>query len=552
MSQLRLVLALISLGVLAGPNHAQNRVHPIEGQELDHIHTRFRWKPLENTIGSYFLQVVEDNGAPDPFAGNTPVVATLVPGSDPRIVITDGLEFGKSYAWRALALVEPLPGVRVATPTHRFTTKALPSFTPVVTVTVPPGAGPVQPGITLFNRRIGGDPPPGAFGYLVAVNEQGEYVWFYEYDARRVTDARQLEDGRFYWLMGSPHDAPRPGRAVEMTLNGEITWISSGASDAPYVHHECMRMPNGNAMVLTYDRRTFPGMTPSDWRGDRIIEYERHTHEVVGEWSSFDDIQLTDYQLSGPGGDWTHGNSATFNPLDGCVYYSARHISRIVRIDWATKDVVYQMGRHYPSGDVDFGDGLFDYQHAPQLLANGNMVLFDNGNQHMPLTDPRQSAAIELEFDDPSNPTSATVVWRHDMVDDQGNPWISPFLGDADRLPNGNTLFVDGPDTAIYEVDANADIVWKIKVGESFPSGAIYRAERIDALVRDTPGDVDDDWDLDMHDLAALQNHFEAATLGFPEKLADTNADGALDDSDFDHFAHWMTGPANHLGQFPN
>jgi hypothetical protein len=179
-------------------------------------------------------------------------------------------------------------------------------------------------------------------------------------------------------------------------------------------------------------------------------------------------------------------------------------------------------------------------------------MLFDNGNQHMPLTDPRQSAAIELAFDDNSNPTSASVVWRHDLVDDQGAPWLSPFLGDADRLPNGNTLFVDGPDTAIYEVDANADIIWKIKVGESFRSGAIYRAERIDSLVKDTPGDIDDDWDLDLHDLAVLQNHYQLSSLGFPEKLGDTDGDGALTPSDFDHFFHWMSGPANHLGQFPN
>ena len=552
MSHLRVIIVLASILALNLSGFAQQRVHPPEGRELDHVHVRFRWQPLKGLLGNYFLQVVEDNGQPDPFTGNPAVVFQQVLGGDPRTVVTDGLEFGKAYAWRAIALVAPLPGVRAATPTHRFTTKTLPSFAPVITVTRPPGAGPVQPGVTIFNRRIGGNPLPGGLGYLVGVDEDGEYVWFYEYAARRVTDARQVEDGHFYWLMGSPVDAPNPGRAVEMTLYGDVIWISPGGEDDPYVHHECSRMPNGNGLVLTYEHRTFPGMVPSDWRGDRIIEYDRHTHEIVGEWNSFDHYSLVDHQLSGPGGDWTHGNSATFNPLDGCVYYSARHISRVTRIDWATKQVVYNMGWDLPSGDATFGDNLFSYQHAPQLLPNGNMVLFDNGNYLFPLTDPRQSAAIELAFDDPDNPTSAQVVWRYDLVDDLGDPWLSPFLGDADRLANGNTLLTDGPDTALYEVDANSQLVWKIKVGVSFPDGAIYRAERIDSLVKDTPGDIDDDWDLDMHDLAVLQNHFDGPVPGFPEKLSDTDGNGSLDVDDFDHFFRWMSGPPNFLPQIPN
>lgn len=553
------LLCVLLLSTVSTSASAQDRLHPREGQVLDHIHTRFRWAPFEDLIDQYYLQVVEDNGSADPFVGATNVIGMIVPGTDPRVVVAENLEFGKNYVWRALGLVEPLPGVRTSSPVHRFSTKPLPSYAPDITITVPPGAGPVQPGVTIFNLRIGGNPPPGPMGYLLAVNEQGEFVWFYEYESRRTADFRQLDDGRFLWhlqsLVGIPGqlDGNLPGRAVEMTLNGGVTWLSPIDPINAWGHHEVQRMPNGNTLMLVYDNRDLPGLTPSDYLGDAIIEMDRHTKEIVGSWNTFDAYSIGDFNAQfGPGGDWTHGNAAIFNPLDGSVYFSARSLSRITRIDWATKSVLYNFGQDMVSGDVAFADNLFTFQHAVEPLPNGNILLFNNGNITEPLTDPRQSSAIEMSFDDPLNPTSATVVWRYDMVDDNGDEVFAPFLGDADRQPNGNTLIVAGPNGLVYEVDAASQLLWKMKVGEPFPLGAIYRADRIDSLVKDTPGDVDDDWDLDMHDLAGLQNGFQAPAVGFPEKLNDTNADGLLDDADFDHFFFWMTGPANYLGPFPN
>ncbi len=542
-------LSLVSLLALSAVG--QEMVRPLEGQVLDHIHTRFRWKPIDGLIGRYFLQVVEDNGSQNPFQGTTPSVSMIVPGRDPRIVITDGLEFGKNYAWRVLGLVPPLPGRRFATPVYRFSTITIPDYADDLVLTVPPGAGPMQPGLTMFNRRIGGNPAPTSNGFLVAVDENGEYVWFYRYDSRRLTDARQQEDGRFFWLLSGGEDSPLPGRMVEMTLDGLTTWLSPGDPSALYPHHECSRLPNGHLLTMVFEHRNFPGMTPSDFLGDRIIEMDRHTYEVRGEWNTFDHFSLGDLQSQFSADDWTHGNAAVYNEADDSVYFSARHLSRITRIDWTTKNVVYSLGADFPSGHTVAGAGLFTFQHAPEIQPNGNILLFNNGNFDEPLTDPRQSSAVEIAVNDPLNPTAATVAWRYDMVDDIGDPVFAPFLGDADRQPNGNTLMVAGPNGLIYEVDSASQLVWKLQVGSPFPDGAVYRAERIEKLVVDTPGDVDDDWDLDMHDLASLQNHFQTQLTGYPEKLGDTNADGTLDDSDFDHFFFYMSGPASLLNQFP-
>ena len=549
----RILNTLVAALSLAAVAPAQTPIiRPADGEALTRIHTRFRWEPMENVLSDYVLTVVEDDGTRDPFLSGTVAVSQQVPNAEPRIVITSGLEFGKSYAWRGVAQVGPAPGTTRFSRTYRFTTQPIPPELPPLTLTVPQGAGPAQPGVTLFNVRIGNNPQTNSAGYAIMVDLAGEIVWFLKYPARRIGDIQQLEDGRLLWIMNAPNFDEVTGRCVESTIDGRLISISP---DVPFfysIHHEVNRMPNGNYLLLVHDDQVFPGMAAEFWQGDKIIEFDRHTYEPLSEWSVFDDYNLIDYEAQlGPGCDWTHGNAATYNPLDGSVYFSCRKLTRVTRIDWATKDVVYNMGKIMPSGDATFGHNLFSFQHAPDPLPNGNLLLFDNGNLIEPLSAPRQSAAVEIAFNDPNNPTDAQIVWEHKLVDDNGDPVYGAFLGDADRLPNGNTLICSGPTCLLHEVDAASNVVWRLQVGAPFPAHSVYRADRIDGVVRDTPGDAEDDWDVDLRDLATFQNAYAKIGLAFPDTLADTDSDDDVDADDFDFFCFWLTGPSNHLEDFP-
>ena len=86
----------------------------------------------------------------------------------------------------------------------------------------------------------------------------------------------------------------------------------------------------------------------------------------------------------------------SYNPADNSVYYSAKHFSRITRIDFATGQIVYNMGQDMPSGDTTFGDGLFHHQHAPEMLPNGNMLIFDNGNDREPPSEVQPGAGTNF------------------------------------------------------------------------------------------------------------------------------------------------------------
>mgnify|MGYP000191541000 CR=1 FL=1 len=79
--------------------------------------------------------------------------------------------------------------------------------------------------------------------------------------------------------------------------------------------------------------------------------------------------------------DWTHVNALIFSEQESALYISTRHLSRITKISYPNGDIIWNMGRNMPSGDVSIGNEIgFSFQHGLQILDNGNIVTFDNGN----------------------------------------------------------------------------------------------------------------------------------------------------------------------------
>lgn len=91
-------------------------------------------------------------------------------------------------------------------------------------------------------------------------------------------------------------------------------------------------------------------------------------------------------------------------------------------------------------------------QHAPAPLGNGNILIFDNGAHRLDDSMPF-SRAIEV------NPATNEIVWKY-----QDRPaWncFSPRMGNAQRLPNGNTLLCESSFGRFFEVTKDGEIVWE-------------------------------------------------------------------------------------------
>jgi hypothetical protein len=86
-------------------------------------------------------------------------------------------------------------------------------------------------------------------------------------------------------------------------------------------------------------------------------------------------------------------------------------------------------------------------QHDPQILANGNLLLFENHENS------GHSQVVEID------PADSEVRWSYGGSDEQ--PLYSKFLGAAQRLPNGNTLITESDAGRAVEVTPAGQIVWQ-------------------------------------------------------------------------------------------
>ncbi len=122
----------------------------------------------------------------------------------------------------------------------------------------------------------------------------------------------------------------------------------------------------------------------------------------------------------------------------------------------------------YPSGEVvwAWGFNILDGQHAPTMLENGNLLIFDNGG------DRGWARVIEL------NPLTEEITWEYHAQPKED--FYTRTGGNAQRLPNGNTLICEGWRNRIFEITAEGEVVWDFisEFNKINGQGNIYEAFR--------------------------------------------------------------------------
>jgi hypothetical protein len=180
--------------------------------------------------------------------------------------------------------------------------------------------------------------------------------------------------------------------------------------------------------------------------------------------------------------DWTHINAIIFNEAESSLYISIRHLSRIIKIDYPSGNIIWDMGHYMPSGDVDMGHDLgFSWQHSLQILTNGNIVTLDNGNRSEIFldTDFETSRGIEIGIEENNGEYSAEIVWEYSLPANL----FGAASGNVQKLENGNYLITTaGGGGTVLEITTEDEIVWQANLNLSLPSGAVYRANRISSL----------------------------------------------------------------------
>ena len=302
-------------------------------------------------------------------------------------------------------------------------------------------------GFTLFRSSV------AASRDVSLIDMEGNLVhrWILPYGG----DYAYLTERGTLFFNGAIPNPAFPGRiqqlgvALEADWDGNILWEIRN----PDHHHDGIRLGNSHVLLVCYgivppeiaERVTggLPG-TEHAWGIDGDYLQELTTDgQVVWEWRAWEHLDPVNDGIPWPmdeRGAWTHANGVAEWP-NGDICLSFRNISQVITISRQTGDIVWKLGSPPLSG-----------QHAPKPLLNGHLLLFDNGPHRVDESFPYSRV---LELDVPSQ----QIVWEYH--EPRLSDFFSPRIGNAQRLPNGNTLINEGWFGRFFEVTPEGDVVWE-------------------------------------------------------------------------------------------
>ncbi len=337
---------------------------------------------------------------------------------------------------------------------------------------------------------------PSSTGYTAAYDINGDVRWYLT--ENMIWDVQRLQNGNIMLSSNRLINPPYYTTGlVEMDLLGKIyyEYVLPGG-----YHHDVFELENGNLLVASDD---FESGTVEDY----VVEIERDTGNIIKK------IDLKDILPMDQGGnqmatdyDWFHNNSVWYDRATNSITLSGRHKDAVVNIDYNSLEINWIIGS--PDG---WGKKYQKYfltptnddlewqwaQHAAMILPNGDVFIFDNGNNR---------AKTKEDSIDASDNYSRGVIYRINKVDhtitqvwqygkERGSEYYSPYISDVDYLDenhylihSGGTNTVDGKPgnepAGLENADSLSAYTTEVKDDEvifelKLPTN-LYRAEKMD------------------------------------------------------------------------
>lgn len=325
------------------------------------------------------------------------------------------------------------------------------------------------------------------------------------------------------------------GRLEKYNWEGDITWTYDYASETRHQHHDLAPLPNGNILILAWEKKTreemlFAGrdsalVSNAGLWLEHVVEIEpRGTDEaeIVWEWyigdhlvqdydsgrGNFGEVamhpELLDLNYSSVAAtfDWLHANSIDYNPELDQIILSSRNCNEFWVIDHSTTtveaagheggnagkggDILYRWGNPqvYDRGTAE--DQRLFGQHNVQWIPagypdEGKILIFNNG-----LNRPEGDFSSVEVLAPPLNQGAATYAlnngeafgplladWTYEEPD-----FFSARISGTQRLPNGNTLICEGNEGRFFEVDSSGNTHWEY-INPIRQTGPIFQGDMI-------------------------------------------------------------------------
>jgi len=304
-------------------------------------------------------------------------------------------------------------------------------------------------------------------GFTLLTPVHGQSVWMIDMFGEVVKDwqfpfpagsyGELLPGGNILYVgRDTNHDLFEPegatGIIIEADSGAHILWRYEDSR----LHHGAFRMKNGNTLVMKwvdlppdFSRKVFgrqeSNVQDTPTLGD-VIQEIRPDGSVAWEWIAHEHVdpdELARCPLCPPD-TWLHANSVS-ELQNGDLLVSFCKVNTVGIIDKKTKKLVWRWGT----------DGELAHQHAPVMLDNGNILIFDNGYHPNGLAQ-NYSRLVEVA-------RKKEKVWSYDGPSggDMKQQIYSSMWSNCQRLANGNSLGCEGTTGRIFEVTKGGDLVWE-------------------------------------------------------------------------------------------
>ena len=323
----------------------------------------------------------------------------------------------------------------------------------------------------------------GDTSYAVAFDSTGAAAWYRAFPGLTgANDAYQQPNGDYTLFLNDPGGAAASsGYFAEVQPAGAL--VREWAAPTGYstdVHEFRLRAgADGSSYLFGYDTAQMDftargGASDSAVAGHEIFRlnaqgaatpvFVAREHFTIADWIDPEPDVV----------DFDHPNSIDVD-RDGGLIVSWRNFDEVSKIDPTTGQFVWRLGGpHNQFAFVNDPLGGFGGQHFARILANGDLLLYDNGTTHTP----QQTRAVEYRLDLVGH--TATLVWefRH-------QPTIfTAFVGSAQRLASGNTFIGYGYVGVATEVTPAGGVVWEGRLTIDGTTTLAYRLLKIAALSR--------------------------------------------------------------------
>lgn len=285
---------------------------------------------------------------------------------------------------------------------------------------------------------------PASTGYTSAFDLDGQVRWYLT--QKLVWDVSRLENGNL--LLSSERLINPPYYTTgmyEISLLGKI--YNEFTLPGGY-HHDVFELACKNLIVASND---FEGGTVEDY----IVEIDRYSGDIV---KSIDlkDILKTDEGKSANwiDYDWFHNNSVWYDQPTNSLTLSGRHQDIVVNLDYDSLAINYIIGdpetfstnyqKHFltPTNKLEWPYA----QHAAKILPNGDVFIFDNGNNRAKRAEDYLAAKDNYSrgviYNVDKDKMEISQVYEYGKA--RKSDYYSSYISDVDYLTDNHYLIHSG------------------------------------------------------------------------------------------------------------